>query len=979
MGERLDPEAVRELMQSYFHRMRGAIESYGGTVEKFVGDAVMAVFGVPEAHEDDPVRACRAAFEMQLRLPELNRELEHRYGASLALRIGVNSGEVVTGDPATRETFVAGDAVNTAARLEQAAKPGEVLLGPLTYSLVKGTLQAEAVAPLQAKGKAEPVAAYRLVSVPLSHEPRRRLQTLLVGRIQELAALNGIYEDALNKRNARRALVIGEPGVGKSRLAEEFTVTVAADARVITGRCLPYGEGITYWPLAEIVRSAAGIRDEHDRLEAQARIRRLVTNDLIADPLAQTLGLREGVATAGEIAWAARRLAEMLAAERPLILVVDDLQWAEEALLELLERLAERGRGRILLLCLARPELLDQNPNWKPTIALEPLDSVEAAELAQRLVPAANGARDRVVAAAGGNPLFLEELSMMLIEDPRAMVDIPPTLEGLLAARLDAVPEPERQTAERASIEGQVFHRGAVLALSNPPSPEEVRTALAALEERALVLPAPADFVDEAAFRFRHLLLRDAAYRGLSKRLRSDLHERFAGWLESKARDRLSEVEEILGHHLEQAYRYRVELGPLDDPARSLALRAGKHLASAGRRARARADTPAAVNLLGRAVELLRRVERDIELELDLAEALLVSGRLAEAETLAAEAAAEAAKAGDRRKELHARLAGASIALTTDPERAIAELLPLAEEAKPVFEEAGDEAGLMKAWYAVCDVEQIKCQFGARNHALERALVHAQSSRDEYWTEFIRMRLATGYYGGPTPVEESLRWHATQRSLERKRPLVMEIRAGYEAMRGRFDLARSLYNQALDHAAELGDQLALANSGQPGYLIETLAGDAVAAERHVRRACELLQEMGERGWLASNAGILARALVALERFDEAEEWSHRAEEMSSIDDVDAQVRWRRARAVVFGRRRQFVEAERLARVAVALIGQTDMTNDYGDALMDLAEVLELASKHAEAVDAIEQAIGLYERKGNVVMSERARSSLAELG
>jgi tetratricopeptide (TPR) repeat protein len=295
-----------------------------------------------------------------------------------------------------------------------------------------------------------------------------------------------------------------------------------------------------------------------------------------------------------------------------------------------------------------------------------------------------------------------------------------------------------------------------------------------------------------------------------------------------------------------------------------------------------------------------------------------------------------------------------------------------------VFEEAGDEVGLMKAWYAVCDVEQIKCQFGARNHALERALVYAQSSRDEYWAEYILMRLATGYYGGPTPVEESLRWHATQRSLERKRPLVMEIRAGYEAMRGRFDLARSLYNQALDHAAELGDQLALANSGQPGHLIETLAGDVVAAERHVRRACELLQEMGERGWLASNAGILARALVALGRFDEAEEWSHRAEEMTSTDDVDAHVRWRRARAVVFARWGQFVEAERLARVAVALIGQTDMTNDHGDALMDLAEVLELASKHTEAADAIEQAVGLYERKGNVVMSERARSSLAEL-
>jgi len=272
MGERLDAESVRELMYSYFHEMRSAIERHGGTVEKFVGDAVMAVFGVPEAHEDDPLRACRAALEMQKRLPELNQELERRYGSVLALRIGVNTGQIVAGDASTRETFVSGDAVNTAARLEQAAAPGEVLLGEATYRLVRDMVEAEPVEPITAKGKAEPVAAYRLLSVPLAPAPRAGRQTPLVGRTEELRTLEEMFARATAGGRLELATMIGEPGVGKSRLASEFVAALGGRARVLVGRCLAYGEGITWWPLAEIVRAAAGIHDEHDRAHALDRL-----------------------------------------------------------------------------------------------------------------------------------------------------------------------------------------------------------------------------------------------------------------------------------------------------------------------------------------------------------------------------------------------------------------------------------------------------------------------------------------------------------------------------------------------------------------------------------------------------------------------------------------------------------------------------------------------------------------------------------
>ncbi len=536
MGERVDAESVRELMFRYFHEMRAAIERHGGTVEKFIGDAVMAVFGVPEAHEDDALRACRAAHEMQQRIETLAPELEQRYGTRLHARIGVNTGEVVAG--AGRETFATGDPVNVAARLEQAAAPGEVVIGELTYRLAGGAVHAEPLAPVEAKGKGEPLAAFRLLGVAAVAAPRPAAVPL-IGREREMHELEEAFERACAEARCVLVTVVGEPGVGKSRLIADVELRLGSRGRVLKGRCLSYGEGITFWPIAEIVRAAAGIHDDDSGEEARAKVARLV-DEQAASRIAALIGLGGSVAPE-DVAWALRRLVGALTAQRPLVLTVEDLHWAEPTLLDLLVSLAELDVP-VLLLATARPDLLEARLDWPGVVRLEPLDADHTERLLRELGAEPDG---KLVARAGGNPLFVHELAALLREDGAA-VAVPSSLSGLLTARLDRLPPPERDAVERAAVEGETFHRGAVAALLETDV-GAVAERLSALVERELAFPAEARFIDEAAFRFRHVLVRDAAYAGLVKRLRAELHERFADWLESKVGDRLAEVEEIVG------------------------------------------------------------------------------------------------------------------------------------------------------------------------------------------------------------------------------------------------------------------------------------------------------------------------------------------------------------------------------------------------------------------------------------------------
>ncbi len=557
LGERLDPESLRGVMARYFDAARLVVERHGGSVEKFIGDAVMAVFGIPVLHEDDALRAVRAAAELRDGLGELNDGLMRDYGTTLELRIGVNTGEVVTG---TEERLATGDAVNVAARLEQAAQPGEVLLGPETRALVRDAVVAEAVAPLELKGKAAAVAAFRLVSLRTEVDPRP-LAGAMVGRERELARLQAAMAQAVADNSCQLFTVLGAAGVGKSRLAFEFLSGLGAVA-VVRGTCLSYGDGIAYWPVVEVLKQLLGAEPAE----------RLAEYGLDADAVRAihaVLGDDSLVSSVEEIAWATRRLLEAVAAAAPLVVVLDDIHWGEDVFLDLVDHIADLSRDApILLLCMARPELLDRRPGWgggklnATTVLLEPLAAADADVLVARLLEGSAAdpeLRTRILDAAEGNPLFVEEMVALLRESPNGVVAVPPTIQALLAARLDQLDPLERVVLERGSVEGRVFHRGAVQALS--PLEAQLFAPLTALVRRELVRPDRPQFPGEDAYRFRHLLIRDAAYDALPKATRAELHERFATWMVERGSD-LVELDEVVGYHLERAYRYRVELGP---------------------------------------------------------------------------------------------------------------------------------------------------------------------------------------------------------------------------------------------------------------------------------------------------------------------------------------------------------------------------------------------------------------------------------
>ena len=535
---------------------------------------------------------------MRTALGALNQELEETHGVRLAIRTGVNTGEVVAGDPTDRQSFATGAAVATTQRLEAAARSGEILLGDSTYRLVSNAVLVEPMEPLQLKGKAEPVRAWRLLAVVEGAPPfPRRLDTPMVGREEELAALETELDAADRERRCRLATIVGPAGIGKSRLGNEVFSATRGRATTLVGRCLEYGEGITYWPLRGIVLSATGSLTQEGIAQF---LEGAEDADRIANKLAGAVGSEEAPPGGEETFWAVRRFLEHLARERPIIIGIDELQWAEPTFLDLLEYLVGwTADAPVLVLGLARPELLEHRPTWHATsslvVALEPLSGAES----ERLVEVLGGEvddeeRDRILAGAEGNPLFVEQMHALALEGERATA-IPPTIHALLAARLDRLPAEERSVLERAAVIGREFTAGAVGSLSGD---ESVASTLLSLVRRDLIEPDRTLIPGDDGFRFRHILIRDTAYLALAKESRAGLHERYADWLAHAA----GELDEIVGYHLEQAFRYGQELGTTDA---ALATRAGERLARAGRRAAARGDLPAAVTLSTRAAALL--------------------------------------------------------------------------------------------------------------------------------------------------------------------------------------------------------------------------------------------------------------------------------------------------------------------------------------------------------------------------------------
>jgi class 3 adenylate cyclase/tetratricopeptide (TPR) repeat protein len=935
LGESLDPERLRALLGQYFERMKVIVERHGGSVEKFIGDAVMAVFGVPVLHEDDALRAVRAASEMRDALPELG----------LQGRIGVMTGEVVTG---TEERLATGDAVNVAARLEQAAHPGEVLIGSPTLALVRDAAEVEPVDPLELKGKSDPVSAYRLLRV--REVPERRHAVLFVGRTEELASLQDTWERVRDEERCELVTVVGDAGVGKSRLAAEGLASM--DATVLWGRCPPYGEGITYWPVVEVLK----------QLDVRP------AEEAAAEAIRSLLGETEVATSAEEIAWAFRKTLEQAAAERPLVVVFDDIQWGEETFLDLVEHIVLLSSGAsILLFCMTRPELTERRPDWPVALRLEPL----AADDVDELIPLRIGddLREKIAHAAGGNPLFVEEM-LAMAGDTQGDVVVPPTLRALLGARLDQLESADRSVLERGAIEGEIFHRSAVQALA--PGETQVTPRLAALVRKGLIRSHKPQLPGEDAFRFRHLLIRDAAYDALPKGTRADLHERFAFWLEEHGTD-LVELDEILGYHLEQTCGYRTELGMTDDGIAAATAR--RHLMSSGRRAAHRQDYGAAVSLLERAAALVPAAELDLALEIELGEALPWIGRAADAVRRAEAFAERAAAAGDHVGELCGSVQAAVFRIYVEPEGAAEALTTLVERALPVFQAAGDNLALYIAYSAFSEVAFMRGQMGAHLEAYERAFVHAQLAG--YLPPASVGARAGGRFLGSTPASELLAWLEETESLVGRHYLLHGYRAGTLAMLGRFDEARTILAETRAALAERGRGALLAGvTGFASTWVELWAGDAAAAYEFAVAGFGLWEELGELSSLSTAAGDIAQALYVLERLDEADAWAGRAAELGASDDAWSEMLWRRVRAKVLARRRQPAEAERLAREAVAIGEETDTLNGQGDANADLAEVLLLGGKADEAIAALEQALERYERKENLAMARRTRDRLA---
>jgi class 3 adenylate cyclase/tetratricopeptide (TPR) repeat protein len=961
LGESTDPEALRTLLGRYFDEMKAIVERHGGTVEKFIGDAVMAVFGVPQLHEDDALRAVRAAVEMRDALPELGVEA----------RIGINTGEVVVG---TSERLATGDAVNVAARLEQAAGADEVLLGPLTAQLVRDAVQTEPVT-LELKGKSEPLIAQRLLAL---HEEvpgfARHFDAPLVGRERELRRLQEAYGQAFADASCQLFTILGTAGVGKSRLTAELIESLD-DARVVRARCLPYGEGITYWPAVEVLKQLPPARELGLEPAAVAAIEQL-------------LGEEQAVSSTEEIPWALRKLLEAAAASSPVVVIFDDIHWAEPAFLDLIEHVADLSReAPLLLLCLARPELLDRRPGWgggklnATTVLLEPLSATQTDELLERLLGGGSldpGLQQRIRDAAEGNPLFVEEIVALVQASGNGEISVPGTIQALLAARLDQLEPAERGVLERGAVEGRVFHRGAVQALA--PEESQMETRLNGLVRKELVRPDKAQLPGEDAYRFRHLLIRDAAYEALPKAERAGLHERFAGWLEEHGAA-LVELDEVVGYHLEQAYRYRSELGEAEQERRELGRRAAVHLTAAGRRALLARDAGAAAKLLGRAVELAEPSGPEgVELLLDLGTALIDTGELREGEARREQGVALAQSIGDRTLELRATCELGILQTVTARGFTGEQALELARNAIEELTTVGDDQALASAWFLVLAAENLRGHWEDALAAAEHVLEHARNPGDRWRSEALEFA-GPAIFWGPTPLETGL--PRVQKILEgaagNKSLQAWSLRpvAGFYSMQGRFDEARALLAEAATILEELGRTVDLVTLAFWTGPLELLAGNPAEAARVSGEACDFLAAAGERGWLSTIATLYSNALCELGRFDEAEAAAGQARDAATIDDNNAQALWRAALANALARKDQLEEAERLADEAIPFIDRSDELNNQANARTTVADVYRLAGRREKAVTALQEALERYERKGNVVMTKQTRALLAD--
>ena len=829
----LDPEALSHRNNLYREHLARTVERYGGAFSTSLGDAVMAVFGVPRAHEDDASRAVAAAFETR------DTPVGDAIGPATGSRIGIATGEVLVSGSGAGALSVIGEPVTAAGELGDAAAEGEILVSAETERMIRATARGAEV-------ETEAGRAWRVDELRRGRPVVGSLTAPLVGRRPELGRLRKAFTRATDERALRLFTILGTAGIGKSRLAQEFAAEAAEHATVVVGRCVPYGEGITFWSLREIAAQlTAGADTVGERL----------ADGHEATPLAESL--LEAIGGSGasvdreEIFWATRRLFATLAADRPLVVFFEDVHWAEPTFLDLVDYLTEQTRDApIFLVCIARPELLEQRPDWlrdranASSLRLEPLSDADCETLIGNLARGlAQETAARVLETAEGNPLFIEQLLAMLTEGERddAQRAIPPTIDALLSARLDRLGPGERAVISRASIVGKEFSAEATMDLL----PDEARTFgtrhLETLVRKEFIGPAP-PAGPGAGFRFRHILIQQAAYRATPKASRAELHERFADWVDDPARNGLAEHSEVVGYHLEQAFHYLAELGPVGSRELEVAHRAGEQLASAGQQAFKRGDMPATVNLLRRAAALpTPRGGAGLAALPELGYALFEIGEVDEASAVLAGARERARADGDRLVEWRVTITRPRIEMYRDPKSIdLAALSTETEAAIEVLGELGDDVGLARAYMVLSDLLWSQGRLTETIEPATRAADLARRAGNRREVGWALGQNALCAIHGPMPVAEGLEWlERLLRGEPENRTLDANL-SGFvtllEAMSGRFGEARRHIKESRALARDLGlIWQAGVQELLSGY-VELLAGDSGRRRaRHARR------------------------------------------------------------------------------------------------------------------------------------------------
>jgi class 3 adenylate cyclase/tetratricopeptide (TPR) repeat protein len=1001
-GERKDAEIARQVLARYHALLQETIDAHGGTVAKFMGDGMMATWGIPEISEDDARRAVAAGADLQVRFEKLARDIEDRHGELLSLRVGINTGEVVIGEG---DADIIGDALNVAARLEKACRPGHVLVGEETWRLTRGDFGYEALGEVTVAGRAQPVATYEVAA---EAEAEQEVAAPFVGRDAEMQRLVGVFDDARQSTTARLTTVLGSPGVGKTRLSRELCARLAehGNAQSVELRCDRAGEA-TFAPVAQLIRDASGLTDDLDADAARAAIGALLTEDesdhtRVVDVLAGLVGVGPA-RSVEETFWGVRRLVEATAATRPLVVVIDDIQWAEPLLLDLIEHLAEWvADAAVLVVGLARPELREVRPSLaepgRPVSAVVVLDGLDASAteaLAAGLLGTERLPADlveRLPASTDGNPLFVRELVRMLVDDriirrredgaweltiDADAVDVPPTIQSLLGARVERLPAGERELLELASVVGAEFSLGALRELAGDGV--AIPALLEAMRRKELVEPTGTYWGDEPVHRFHHVLIRDAAYRRLLKTTRADVHERVAVWTDRTAADLVGEHEAATAFHYEQAFRYRTELGTVDEDTARLGRRAAELLTVAAQRALGRDDLASAGALSARALALLPASDAAARADLlqTACECLLASGAGAAAAPLVEELGRSAT--GDVRLAAWAECYAAQLVGLTDPEGLVA-ADERAQAAAAVLTELGDGSGQAKAHQVRAMLLARLGRVGDAELELDLALAAAREADDRRRVTAVLGAAPDAALFGPSPVAR-----AGGRCLDVVRLLRIttaspaveaasnRCQAVLESLRGRFDVSRSMLASARAALEELGLRHGIAQTELYAGMVELIAGDPHAAIPPLRAAYEGLGTLGVGADAGQAAALLALALLAEGAVDEAERMATASEQLAG-QNLKTAIGWRVARAEVLAARGDVAGAVALAEQAVEIAAGTDLVIDHADACVALAALRAQAGDATGARAARTEAKRLYDQKGATVPAERLDAS-----